>query len=201
MPVPTLTLSRRTFLASLAAAVPLTLIVRRAHAAARAHLESDPATFDALADVVLPSALGKAGIRRAAAAFREWGAGYRASAELNHGYGTSRLRSSGPTPLTRWTQQLDALDAAARAAHRKPFRELSPADRVALVREALAGQRLDRMPAVGDATHVALALLSHFYDSSAATDLCYQAQIGRSTCRRLADSSRKPLPSLKLSER
>src|SRR5215510_972274 len=201
MPAPTLTLSRRTFLASLAATVPLTLIVRRAHAAAVAHLESDPATLDALADVILPSALGKAGIRRAAAAFREWGVGYRASAELNHGYGTSRLRSTGPTPLTRWTQQLDALDAAARAAHRKPFRELSPADRAALVREALAGQRLDRIPPIGDATHVAVALLSHFYDSSAATDLCYQAQIGRSTCRRLGDSSRKPLSSLKLSER
>jgi len=201
MPAPTLGLSRRTFLASLAAAVPLTLIVRRAHATAAAYLESDPATLDALADVVLPSALGKAGVRRAAAAFREWGVGYRANAELNHGYGTSRLRSSGPTPLTRWTQQLDALDAGARAAHRKPFRDLASADRVALVREALAGQRVDRMPPVGEASHVALALLSHFYDSSAATDLCYQVQIGRSTCRRLADSSRKPLPSLKLSER
>ena len=198
---PALILSRRTFLASLAAAVPLELIVRRAHAAAVVYVESDPATLDALADVVLPSALGKAGIRRAAAAFRTWGVGYRASAELNHGYGTSRLRSSGLTPLTRWTQQLDALDAAARAAHRKPFRDLSPADRGALVREALAGQREGRMPAVGEASHVAVALLAHFYDSSAATDLCYQAQIGRSTCRRLADSSRKPLPSVKLSER
>jgi hypothetical protein len=201
MPAPTLTQSRRTFLASLAAAVPLTLVVRRAHAAAAAHLESDPATLDALADVVLPSALGKVGTRRATAAFREWGVGYRANAELNHGYGTSRLRSSGPTPLTRWTQQLDALDAAARTAHGKPFRDLSSVDRAALVREALAGQREVRMPAVGEATHVALALLSHFYGSSAATDLCYQAQIGHSTCRRLADSSRKPLPSLKLSER
>jgi hypothetical protein len=201
MPAPTLTLSRRTFLASLAVAVPLPLIVRRAHAAAAAHLESDPATLDALAEVVLPSVLGKAGVRRAAAAFREWGAGYRENAELNHGYGTSRLRSSGPTPLTRWTQQLDALDSAARAAHHKPFRDLSSSDRVVLVRAALEGQRMDRMPAVGDATHVAIALLAHFYDSAPATDLCYQAQIGRSTCRKLADSSGKPLPSLKLSER
>jgi len=201
MPAPTFALSRRTFLASLAAAVPLTLIVRRAHAAAVAHLESDPATLDALAEVVLPSALGNAGVRRAAAAFREWGTGYRENAELNHGYGTSRLRSSGPTPLTRWTQQLDALDSAARAEHKKPFRDLSLTDRVALVRQALEGQRVDRMPAVGEATHVAIALLSHFYESPTATDLCYQAQIGRSTCRRLADSSRKPLPSLKLSER
>jgi hypothetical protein len=48
---------------------------------------------------------------------------------------------------------------------------------------------------------VALALIAHFYESSAATDLCYEAKIGRATCRPLADSHRKPLPMLKLSER
>ncbi|MGH9889167.1 MAG: gluconate 2-dehydrogenase subunit 3 family protein, partial [bacterium] len=171
---PPLALSRRSFLASLAATIPLAVFVRRAHAAAAEHLQSDPAALDALAEVVLPAtALGKAGVARATASFRAWGTGYRESAELNHGYGTSRLRSTGPTPLTRWMKQLDELDSAARTAHQKRFRELAVNERGALVRTALEGQRVDRMPAVVDAGHVALALVAHFYDSPAATDLCY----------------------------
>lgn len=194
-------LSRRRFLASMAAAVPLAGLARRAHAAALHHVTSDPATLDALAEAVLPSALGRAGATRAAAAFRDWGANYRENAELLHGYGTSRLRSTGLTPLTRWTTQLDDLEAQAQSRQRRRFRDLSVADRTLLVREALQGQRLDRMPSVADASHVAVALLAHFYDSSTANDLCYEAQIGRSTCRPLSISSRKPLPLIRLRER
>jgi hypothetical protein len=195
-------LSRRSFLASLASAVPLAVVVRHAHAAAAEHVQADPATLDALAEAVLPAvALGRSGVVRASAAFRTWGAEYREGAEVNHGYGTSRLRTLGPTPLTRWAKQLDELDATSRAKHQKRFRELTVDDRATLVRAALEGQRVDRMPGVVDAPHVALALLAHFYDSAAATDLCYQAQIGRQTCRKLADAPRKPLPMLKVSER
>jgi len=195
-------LSRRTFLAALASTVPLSVIVRRAHAASVAHVESDPATLDALAEVVLPaSALGRAALTKEVAAFRAWGAGYREGAEVVHGYGTSRLRMLGPTPMTRWATQLDELDAQAKAKHQRAFRELALGDRADLVRSALQGQRLDRMPGVADASHVSLALLAHFYDSPAATDLCYEAKIGKQTCRPLAQQSRKPLPMLKVSER
>jgi gluconate 2-dehydrogenase subunit 3-like protein len=194
-------LSRRTFLSSLAAALPLTVLLRRAHAAAVIHLESDPATLDALAAAILPSELGRAGLAKAARDFRDWGANYHESAELVHGYGTSRLRSTGPTPLTRWTTQLDELEAQSRSTHQRRFSELTVAQRSDLVRAALQGQRLDRMPPVVDANHVAVALLAHFYDSSAANDLCYGAQIGRQTCRPLTASSRKPLPVIKLRER
>jgi len=194
-------LSRRTFLSSLAAALPLTVLVRRAHAAAVIHLESDPATLDALAAAILPSELGRAGIAKAARDFRDWGAKYHESAELVHGYGTSRLRSTGPTPLTRWTTQLDELEAQSRSTHQRRFSELTVAQRSDLVRAALQGQRLDRVPPIVDANHVAVALLAHFYDSSAANDLCYGAQIGRQTCRPLSASSRKPLPVIKLRER
>jgi hypothetical protein len=195
------TLSRRTFLASLASAVPLAVIVRHAHAASVAHLTSDPATLGALAEAILPSALGRAGINKEVAAFREWGTRYREGAELVHGYGTSRLRTLGPTPLTKWATQLDDLDARAQTAHQRNFRDLSVSDRANIVRAVLQGQRLDRMPSVIDASHVSLALLAHFYESSAANDLCYEAQIGKMTCRPLSASARKPLPMLKVSER
>lgn len=193
--------SRRTFLASLATAVPLSGLVRRAHAAAVTHLEADPATLSALAETVLPSSLGKAGITAEVRALRDWAAGYHEGAELVHGYGTSRLRTLGPTPLTRWSAQLDELDGQARAQHQRRFHELPRAQREAMVRSALQGQRLDRMPAVGDAGHVALAVLAHFYESAQAADLCYDAKIGKNTCRPLASSARKPLPLLKVSER
>jgi hypothetical protein len=196
------TLNRRRFLASLASALPVAVIVRRAHAAAAAHIASDPATLDALAEVVLPAAaLGKAAMMKEVESFRKWGAEYREGAEANHGYGTSRLRALGPTPMTRWSTQLDELDTAARAKHQKAFHEIPSSDRADLVRAALQGQRLDRMPSIADASHVALALLSHFYNSSEANDLCYEARIGQQTCRPLAQQAKKPLPMFKVSER
>ena len=194
-------LSRRRFVAALACAFPLAAIVRRAHAAAVAQLESDPATLDALAEAVLPSTLGRAGARKAAATFRAWGAGYREKAELVHGYGTSRLRASGPTPVTRWASQLDDLDARARSEHQRPYRDLTITDRESIVRAALQGERLDRMPSIAGAGHVAIALIAHFYESPAAMDLCYGARIGRQTCRPLAAQARKPLPLLKVLEK
>jgi hypothetical protein len=187
-------ISRRRFLASLAAAVPLSVVVRRAHASAVRHLESDPATLDALGEAILPSELGRAGITRAVAVFRDWGKGYREGAELVHGYGTSRLRTTGPTPVTRWTSQLDALDSASQSKYGRAFKSATTTQRADLVREALKGERLDRMPNVAEANHVAVALLAHFYESSAAADLCYEARIGRETCRPLAQQARKPLP-------
>jgi hypothetical protein len=194
-------LSRRGFLVTLAAAAPLPAIVRRAHAAAVRRLESAPAALDALAEAVLPSTLGRTGARRAAAAFRAWGAGYRENAELVHGYGTSRLRRAGPTPVTRWAAQLDDLEERARVMRRRPFHELTVGDRAAIVRAALQRERLDRMPSVVQANHVAVALIAHFYESPAAADLCYGVRTGRESCRPLAAQSRKPLPLLKVSEK
>jgi hypothetical protein len=187
-------ISRRRFLASLASVVPLTVVVRRAHAAAVRHLEADPATLDALGEAILPSRLGRAGIAREVSAFRDWGKYYREDAELLHGYGTSRLRATGPTPVTRWTSQLDTLDSAAQSKHSRAFKTLKIEERTELVRDALKGERLDRLPGVVDANHVAVALLAHFYESSAAADLCYESRIGRQTCRPLALQARKPLP-------
>jgi len=185
-------ISRRTFLAWAAGAVPLAIVVRRAHALSVAALsgEGPPSeTLRALGDVVLPSELGALGTTRAVDAFRRWMSGYREHAELTHGYGTSRIRYSGPTPTTRWTSQLDALDAAARKQFGSPFASIDVARREQLVRAALTGSKLDRMPSVGEADHVAVALIAHFYASPAATDMCYGVAIGRERCRPLAQSS------------
>ena len=152
----------------------------------------DPALLDAVAAVVLPAALGADGQRRHAAAFRRWIAGYRAGVEMVHGYGTTELRSLGPSPEPAWREQLAALDAAARARHAKGFTALVLRDREALVRDALAGETGARLPAPLSARHVALALLAHWAQSPEANDLCHDARIARHQCRPLVNAPKEP---------
>jgi hypothetical protein len=187
-------LSRRAFAGTLAALLPTASLVRLAHAAAVEHLARDPRTLRALGAAILPSELGEAGIAAAVTAFDRWTTGYREGAELVHGYGTSTLERTGPTPATRWTAQLDALDAAARRAHARPFASLTVAQRRSLVQADLGAVKADRLPPIARAPHVALGLLAHFYGSAEATDLCYEARIMRQHCRPLAASTRAPLP-------
>jgi hypothetical protein len=130
--------------------------------------------------------------------FQRWIAGYREGAELLHGYGTSALEWSGPTPATRWAAQLDALDATARKEGARSFGALPLERRRSIVRAELDALKTDRLPAVGRAPHVALALLAHWYGTAAATDRCYDAHIGRQSCRPLAASPRQPLPLAKV---
>jgi hypothetical protein len=186
--------SRRAFLGALAAAAPTAALVRHAHALAVDDLAADARALRALGDAVLPSELGTAGVTAAVGAFQRWIAGYREHAELLHGYGTSALQHAGPTPATRWASQLDQLEGDARAKHGKPFADLPLDARRAMVRDALDSQKSDRIPSVGRAPHVALALLAHWSASPEATDLCYAAHVGRQTCRPLAAQARKPLP-------
>ncbi len=192
-----LILSRRAFLGWLAASVPATAFVRRAHAASISHIASDPRTLRAIGDVVLPGELGATGTAAAVDSFQRWIKGYKAGAELVHGYGTSKLDFAGPTPATRWASQLDHLDSAARSRHAKPFADLPVAQRREMVGAELTLLKVDRLPSIDRAPHVALALLAHFYATPEATDLCYEARIGKQTCRPLANASRKPLPLAK----
>jgi hypothetical protein len=188
-------ISRRSFVAAVSAAVPVVAFVRRAHALSVEAIVTGAAasTLRALADVVLPSELGPERTRQAVSDFQRWIDGYRQGVELTHGYGTSRLRFTGPTPATRWAGQLEALDRESRRRHAKPFAEVTTEHREAIVRAALNEDRLDRIPAVAEARHVAVALLAFFYDSPSATDLCYQSRIGRQTCRPLAQATLQPV--------
>jgi hypothetical protein len=183
---------RRRFLLQLAALLPLPFVARRLHAVAVRDL--DAGLLRALGEAVLPGELGRSGITRVVSAFERWLAGYREGAELLHGYGTGEIRRTGPSPALRWSTQLRQLTAAAQQAYGASFDQLSLADRQALVRSALEGQRSSALPAVDRATHVGTGLLAFFYRSPEATDLCYQAKIGDTACRPLSESERRPLP-------
>ncbi len=178
--------TRRRFLLGLAALVPLPFVARRMHATAVAAL--DPARLRALGDAVLPSQLGGDGIARVVGGFERWLAGYREGFGLLHGYGTAELRVTGPSPALRWTAQLDALG--------KNFASLDRPARQAAVRAAAesGGARFGGLPQVDRAPHIAVGLLSFYYSSPEAADLCYESVIGQHSCRPLADSARKPLP-------
>lgn len=152
-------------------------------------------TLAALGDAVLPAAaLGEGGVTRAVAEFQRWMDDYEPGAEANHGYGTGRIARLPADPRPRWRAQLAELDAEATRGGAASFAALSRERRQALVRAALAEERGESLPAPLTARHVAVALLAHFYDSPAATDLCYEAQIGRQQCRPLAAQRQAPVP-------
>jgi hypothetical protein len=176
--------SRRRFVLGVAALIPLPFVARRLHGIAVASL--DPARLRALATAVLPAELGAAGLERTVLAFERWLAGYREGAELLHGYGSGEIRVTGPSPALRWAAQLDALGPT--------FASLPAEERQARVRSALGSGRFAGFPPVDRAPHIAVGLLAFFYDSPEATDLCYEAAIGRNSCRPLATSPQAPLP-------
>jgi hypothetical protein len=189
---------RRSFLARIAgmlAAVPLidrhvARVARNAHAKSP---QPNATQLAALGATVLPAELGTAGTARAVADFQRWMDGYRPGAEVNHGYGTARIERLDADPRPQWRSQLAALDADARQAGGRSFAALSVEQRQTIIRAALAGERGESLPSPLAARHVALALLAHFYESPAATDLCYESAIGRQQCRPLAAQGQRPV--------
>lgn len=194
MPAPGSTSSRRTFLGWLAALVPAVGGFRLPTLWLSGLEKLDDALLLALGTAILPSEIGADGARRAAESLQKWIAGYRVGAEVNHGYGTARIRTTGADPSTRWALQLRTLDIDARRAHGEGFAAASLDQRRALVRAQLATERATAIPGdTAGASHVALALLGSFYGSAEATDLCYEAAIAKNACRPLGQVTQRPV--------
>lgn len=154
----------------------------------------DPVLLHSLAEVVLPSELGAAGIRTAVTEYRGWLAEYRAGAELLHPYGSAEIRYAEEIPLGTWRDQLRELDRVSRARYGQGFSELERDRREQIVRAALSGESRTVLPTPAAASHVAISLLAFFCASPAATNLCYRARIDPLQCRPLSDAPRRPLP-------
>jgi len=146
--------------------------------------------LSAIAEVVLPGELGAGGRRQALTDFVRWVENYREGAETDHGYGVTRLRRTSASPASGYATQLASLQAAASGR----FPDLPPAERRALVEKAIAAARIDRLPSRPTGAHIAADLMAHYFNSPAATDLCYGAEIGRERCRGLAGSDQRPSP-------
>jgi hypothetical protein len=149
------------------------------------------ARIRAIAEVVLPREIGRDGQDAAATAFLSWLGDYRPGTDMDHGYGFTRLRRLPASPGEKYAAQLDALDASARARGRG-LADLSPEDRRAIVEAAIADAKIERLPARPDGGHIATDLMGFYFNSIEANDVCYQAAIGRDTCRVLAGSQERP---------
>ena len=153
----------------------------------------DRATLNALGEVMLPASIGAAGRAAAVAAFVAWVDGYDPVAEEMHGYGYADVRYLAPDPAPAWRAQLDGLDILARKMRRKPFVELDAAAREAVVTAALATVGGAALPDPLGASHIAVALVSHWAASSPAWDLALGAKVGTGSCRTLDGVIAKPL--------
>jgi hypothetical protein len=154
--------------------------------------EAETQTLRALGAAVLPQSLGRDRTDGIVGRFQAWLRGYRPGADRGHGYGVTRLHRAPPTPAASHAVQLAALEKAARASGAPSFDQLAIEDRRALLDAALRAAEVERLPDRPDGRHVASDLMAFFYRSTEANDLCYRAEIGKDTCRGLADSPEPP---------
>lgn len=186
--------NRRTFFRWLtSAAAGLTLRPSpAAHALQLPEAPPDREILLALGRAILPGELGAAGIDRVLTEFAAWLAEYRPDAELDHTYGSSEIDYTPAHPGPRWAEQLKGLEKESRRSKGKPFVALSKEERRDLIRAQIGDAPAEGFPPAARARHVALGLLAYFSASTEATDLCYQAEIGKDTCRDLAASAGRP---------
>lgn len=156
--------------------------------------EANVATLKAIAEVVIPSAAGAEGRQRAVAQFTAWVANYKEAADRGHGYGNSQLsQPTGPSPAARYPAQFAALDQAARDQGAASFVAAALAVRRTIVESALnTPQPVTRLPTRPTGANLVADFMGMYFSSAEATDLCYQAEIGRDTCRGLEGSEQPP---------
>jgi hypothetical protein len=190
--------NRRSFLkrsATVLASAAAGLHAAPAEAAAVARTAPDPALLSAVAEAVLPSEIGAAGVRRVTRDFQRWMDGFEPVAELEHAYGPpNEIEYGPPDPAPRWGAQLEALDLEARRRLAHPFAELPLEQRRELLRRQLRGDAASRFPEPAQAEHVAMGLLAFYFARPEATDLCYRAMIRKETCRGLETAPDMPRP-------
>jgi hypothetical protein len=146
-----------------------------------------------VAATVLPSAIGRQGQDDAVGNFLKWLREYKAGVALSHGYGEPRLVKSGPSPRSGYLNQLSALQQAAHARGGR-FGALPIAVRRELLEAALKAADVRNLPGRPDGKHVVADLMAHYFRSSDANDLCYNARIGRNTYRAIRVTTVRPPP-------
>lgn len=146
-----------------------------------------------VAATVLPATIGRQGQDDAVGAFLKWLREYREGVALAHGYGDPRLVKSGPSPQGTYSKQLAALQQAAQARGGR-FGALPLNERRELLDAAFTAADVRGLPARPDGKHVIADLMAHYFRSSGANDLCYNARIGRNTYRAIRVTTVKPAP-------
>lgn len=138
--------------------------------------------------MVLPGSLGREGAGRVAQEFERWVREYRAAADLDHGYGVTRIRYKPASPAPVYLVQLEAL--------RRPLSSADAEAKRRAIETALDRAKVTELPRTPDGKHIISDLMSFYFHGSEANDLCYRAAIERYRCRGL-EGSQKPPPPLK----
>ena len=112
---------------------------------------------------------------------------YKPGAEMQNGYGTTRVRSVPPSPTAKYLDQLRDLSSSVLAVADLPQRRK-------LLTERLKAAEIRDLPALPLSGSIIADLMAFYFSSSAANDLVYEAAISREACRGLANSSRQPAP-------
>jgi hypothetical protein len=192
--LPCAAMKRRTLLQWLASAAAI-LPFERVRLLAQPR-ELTPEALDTLrqiAPTLLPSSLGSRGVATVVDGFAVWVRDYREGVPLAHGYGHPRLARTGPTPASRYITQLADLDAAAGDKGQK-WAALDLESRRALLDASLSKANVRNLPGRPMGQHVVSDFMAFYFRSSAANDLCYNAQIKREICRPIAITIKKPVP-------
>jgi hypothetical protein len=188
---------RRTVLHAIATAVAATPLGRlKLFAQAPPISDAEVATLKAIAEVVLPTAVGRDERDRVVTAFVAWVRNHKENAEMGHGYGSSTLRQpSGQSPAGRYPAQFAALDAVAKTSGAASFAVMALDDRRSTIESALnTPQPVTRLPAQPNGQNLIADFMGFYFTSADAWDLAYQAQIGRDRCRTLDGSDQAPEP-------
>lgn len=144
-------------------------------------------TLKELAAVVLPESLGRKGSDEVSAEFIRWVREYRPGAEMQNGYGVTRVRVEPPSPVSKYLSQLAELSSSVLADGDLDLRRKQLAARL-----KTAGIRdLPGLPETGD---IVVDLMAFYYTSTQANDLAYEAAIERDRCRGLNRSGEMPAP-------
>ena len=185
-------MKRRTllrWLVSGAATLPLLRANLRAYELSASHVF----VLRDVASTVLPSAIGAKGQDEAVDNFLRWLREYQEGVPLSHGYGEPRLVRTGPSPAPGYGVQIAALQQVARERGGR-FGILPLATRRAIIDEAFKAAAIRNLPGRPDGKHVIADLMAHYFRSSAANDLCYNARIGRNTNRAIQVTTVRPRP-------
>lgn len=184
-------ISRRSFVRALLSIPAILALPRRLFSRTRQELSE--VQLRAIGRTVLPTDLGVHGQDRIADGFREWLRGFRPEPEMAAGWGSAEIPHGPPDPAERWSEQLARLNQVSFQVHGVAFPDLEPEARLAILRTEIREESLPlRSPA--QAQHVAVGILSYFYRSPEATNLCYQAEIHSQSCRDLSTARNKPDP-------
>lgn len=153
-------------------------------------------TLEAIAEVVLPTALDRAGRTAAVERFVRWITDYREGADRGHSYGMSVLsQRTGPSPAAGYPEQFAALDKLAAANGASTFAALTSQQRREVVEAFLdRPQRAANMPLRPNGANLVVDFIGYYFASADGFDLAYDAAIGRDNCRGLDGSDQPPSP-------